>query len=94
MKTFKKAISALFVIPILIIFGIFTASNTDYISIKFWPFEFFFEIQLWLAILSSFFIGIILGGLLLSISKTSLIINNSRLSSEIKYLKSLIENKN
>ena len=93
MKTLKKAISALFVIPTLIIFGIFTASNTQYIRIKFWPFEFFFEIQLWLAILTSFFIGIILGSFLILISKTLLILNNSRLSSEIKNLKSLIEKK-
>ena len=86
MRSFKRVLASIFLIPSLIFFSIFTASNNQIIEIKFWPFEYILHVPLWLSILFSLFSGIIFGSLLMLISQIKMKLNSTRLSSQlIKY---------
>ena len=86
MRGFKKVLASVFLIPSLIFFSIFTASNNQIIEIKFWPFEYILHVPIWLGILFSLFSGIIFGSLLMLTSQIKMKLNASRLSSQlIKY---------
>ena len=86
MRSFKKTLASIFLIPSLIFFSIFTASNNQIIEIKFWPFEYILQVPLWLSILFSLFSGIIFGSLLMLIPQIKMKLKSTRLSSQlIKY---------
>ena len=89
MKKIKNTLVAIFSIPILIIFSIFTFSNTDIININLWPLNFIFLIPVWLAIISSLFLGIIIGSSIMLISSFKSKLQTVKMHSEINELKKI-----
>ena len=64
----KKLLSTIFFFPILILVGIFTASNTGHVDIFFWPFGKVVNIPIWIAIIFSLFLGLFVGSMITSFS--------------------------
>ena len=64
----KKLLSTIFFFPILILVGIFKASNTSNIDIFFWPFGKVINLPIWIALIFSLFLGLFIGSMITSFS--------------------------
>ncbi len=60
-----KYISWIITLPITVIVVIFAISNLNNISVAFWPFEGTFSLPLYIAVLTTFVIGFVCGGVVL-----------------------------
>ncbi len=60
-----KYISWIITLPITVIVVIFAISNLNAISVAFWPFEGTFSLPLYIAVLTTFVIGFVCGGMVL-----------------------------
>ena len=68
MYKLKKLLSIIFFLPMVILIGIFTASNTTNTEIFLWPFGRVLSLPIWIIILSALFSGLLIGSFLSKLS--------------------------
>ncbi len=64
MQKIKKLLSTIFFLPIVILIGVFTGSNTKNIEIFLWPFGKILSLPMWIIVIFSLFLGLLIGSFL------------------------------
>tara|TARA_S200000501_G_C20649436_1_gene666767 strand:+ start:382 stop:639 length:258 start_codon:yes stop_codon:yes gene_type:complete len=68
MNKFKKLLSTIFFLPVVIVIGIFTASNTSNTEIFLWPFGKIINLPIWIIVIFSLFLGLLIGSFFMKLS--------------------------
>ncbi len=83
MKKLKKLLSAIFFLPVVILIGIFTASNTSNTEIFLWPFGKVINLPIWIIVIFSLFLGLIIGSFLMKSSNFFSFVKKNKSSKNI-----------
>ena len=68
MNKIKKLLSTIFFLPVVILIGIFTASNTSNTEIFLWPFGKIINLPIWIIVIFSLFLGLLIVSFLTKLS--------------------------
>ena len=83
MNKFKKLLSTIFFLPVVIVIGIFTASNTSNTEIFLWPFGKIINLPIWIIVIFSLFFGLLIGSFLTKLSNLFSFFKNNKSSKNI-----------